>query len=362
VPPSPFDAAVESSSRSVFLAGAEPRGSRAPSDPAVAHATGSSRRFTSGCLVTTSWSSRRPDSHAFGAPLAKRDSLRRTHPDVRSVQATGGVYKRQGLIRRGVLTRSHEAFLARGRGCPGLRPGPTSADRPDRFEDGRRHAAPCPRFDAPAASRAARVAPLRFREPSSTRRGSRGIRHCISRAARDISGHHRPVMDGTCRLRFAARLAIAVPHARSIADAEASLKRSRRGDESTPSLNTRTRSRSFTGSARQLAPRANNGHAPPLRPFFTPQGVRPDGLDGRDARRRHPKARASRSRRLDPVRSTALSRIEPQYPRLVVPLRQSLQVSLLRAYSPDGPVAEPPSCDPPGIPSLSVIGVSGSLC
>lgn len=37
-------------------------------DPVAAGATGSSRRFTSGCLVTTSWSSRRPDSVAFGPP------------------------------------------------------------------------------------------------------------------------------------------------------------------------------------------------------------------------------------------------------------------------------------------------------
>lgn len=137
-------------------------------------------------------------------------------------------------------------------------------------------------------------------------------------------------------------------------------RRTGRGDLSTSSPDVRSRSRSFTGSARRLAPRANNGHAPPFRPF------RSAGCSTRRARRAGlstatPEGDASRSRRLDPVRSTALSRIEPQYPRLVVPLRQSLQVSLLRAYSPDGPIAELPSCDPPGTPSLSVIGVSGPL-
>lgn len=69
-----------------------------------------------------------------------------------------------------------------------------------------------------------------------------------------------------------------------------------------------------------------------LRGAFGPTGSTVGAL-------RRPRASRRRSRP-DPVRSIALGRIEPQYPRLVVPLRQSLQVSLLRVYSPDGPVAE----------------------
>lgn len=72
--------------------------------------------------------------------------------------------------------------------------------------------------------------------------------------------------------------------------------------------------------------------------FLVRRGVRPGRLcgSGRSTRRT---SRRVDTPRADPVRSTALGRIEPQYPHLVVPLRQFLQVSLLRVYSPDGPPA-----------------------
>ena len=88
-------------------------------------------------------------------------------------------------------------------------------------------------------------------------------------------------------------------------------------------------------SSRRLKPRAVNGHAPPLvrsRRSSQPSILRTSG----------------------PGKVFALSQIEPQTPRLVVPLRQCLQVPALRPYSPQSPYPDRFPFDPDDLASLSV--------
>lgn len=66
------------------------------------------RRFTYGYRVTTSSSSRWSGSQSFNTAVA---TIHTVHHTTQSVEATGGVYKRQGPIQRELMTHIYKEFL-----------------------------------------------------------------------------------------------------------------------------------------------------------------------------------------------------------------------------------------------------------
>ena len=118
-------------------------------------------------------------------------TVQKPHYIIRSVVATGGVYKGQGRNQRKLLTRAYWEFLVRGAQLQA--PVPTT-----KGHEGLEEIQRLPDPDGPGTCR-------RTSLPSETE-GARCLLQCSARAAQSIEGHHRPVIAPTsCGFIAAAR-------------------------------------------------------------------------------------------------------------------------------------------------------------
>ena len=109
------------------------------------------------------------------------------HRIAQSVEATGGVYKSQGRIRSAMMKHPYNAFLVHDGAFQTSIPNTTNIQPQDSPHISAQHVndAQIPRASRNATQEIAR----RSITPS--------VCHCNTRAAQDIRGHHRPVLDQT---------------------------------------------------------------------------------------------------------------------------------------------------------------------